>query len=175
MNKNKGFTLIELLVVIAIIGILSSVVLASLSNARSKGKDASVKSQLASMKAQGELFYSTNETYMGVCAETSANNGFAGLLSSTVSVSGVSEGATLNTSYTSGEGSYLKVTCHEKLFITDGTSKWAVEAPLSDSKTGAASMYCVDSTGISKVETGDANLLGDVTAGDTTTTGVVCK
>ncbi|HQC46196.1 MAG TPA: type II secretion system protein, partial [Candidatus Paceibacterota bacterium] len=30
MKKNKGFTLIELLVVIAIIGILSSVVLASL-------------------------------------------------------------------------------------------------------------------------------------------------
>ncbi|NCU28847.1 MAG: prepilin-type N-terminal cleavage/methylation domain-containing protein, partial [Candidatus Moranbacteria bacterium] len=33
MNKNKGFTLIELLVVIAIIGILSSVVLASLNSA----------------------------------------------------------------------------------------------------------------------------------------------
>ena len=63
--KTRGFTLIELLVVIAIIGILSSVVLASLTTARSRGQAAAVQSQLSNMRAQAELYYSTtgNNTY----------------------------------------------------------------------------------------------------------------
>lgn len=51
----KGFTLIELLVVIAIIGILSSVVLASLNSARNRGANATIKSNLANFRAQAEL------------------------------------------------------------------------------------------------------------------------
>ena len=64
----KGFTLIELLVVIAIIGILSSVVLASLNTARNKGADASVKSNLGEARAQAELFYDANNNNYFVSA-----------------------------------------------------------------------------------------------------------
>lgn len=64
---SRGFTLIELLVVIAIIGILASVVLASLNSARDKGSDAAVKSNLNNMRAQSEITYDNDGDYTNVC------------------------------------------------------------------------------------------------------------
>jgi type IV pilus assembly protein PilA len=59
-KTTQGFTLIELLVVIAIIGILSSIVIASLNSARNKGKDAAIRGQMKQLQTQAEIFYDTN-------------------------------------------------------------------------------------------------------------------
>lgn len=59
----RGFTLIELLVVITIIGILSSVVLASLNGARKKGRDARRLADLKELQTALELYYSDNSAY----------------------------------------------------------------------------------------------------------------
>ena len=61
--KNKGFTLIELLVVIAIIGILSSVVLASLNSARRKARDARRVSDMGQLQLALEMYYNDNTAY----------------------------------------------------------------------------------------------------------------
>jgi len=62
-SRNRGFTLIELLVVVAIIGILSSIVLASLNSARQKGRDARRISDIKQLQLALELSYDTNAEY----------------------------------------------------------------------------------------------------------------
>ena len=58
-RNNKGFTLIELLVVISIIGLLSSIVLASLNTTRVRASDAAIKENLRGIIASSEIEYST--------------------------------------------------------------------------------------------------------------------
>jgi prepilin-type N-terminal cleavage/methylation domain-containing protein len=77
--KNKGFTLIELLVVIGIIAILSAVILAVLGDARTRGSDAAVKSNLDNIRAPADIYYDANSgsygTFSSATCPTSATTG----------------------------------------------------------------------------------------------------
>ncbi len=69
--------MIELLVIVSIIGLLASVVLASLNSARSKARDAKRISDLKQIQTALELYYSTNGSYPNVSiCESALISGF---------------------------------------------------------------------------------------------------
>ena len=63
MKKQKGFTLIELLVVIAIIGLLSTLAVVALNNARMKSRDAKRVSDIKQIQTALELYYNDANAY----------------------------------------------------------------------------------------------------------------
>jgi prepilin-type N-terminal cleavage/methylation domain-containing protein len=137
-THTRGFTLIELLVVIAIIGILASVVLASLNSARDKGADAAIKSNLNNARAQAELYYDDHSrSYASLCS--------AGINTMTAGAASAGSWTVVNTATVAGTAS--TVICH------DSAGAWAVAAPL---KSTSGQYYCVDSTG--KATTGASTL-----------------
>lgn len=132
----RGFTLIELLVVIAIIGILSSVVLASLNTARAKGADAAIKSNLNNMRAAAELIYDNAPgTYVNVCADTAT-------IQKGVNAAQAAFGSGTATFALATAGTATTAACQSQ------AAGWAIEAPLK-----GGSYWCVDSTGFSGTRT----------------------
>lgn len=73
--KTRGFTLIELLVVIAIIGILASIVLASLGSSQAKARDARRMSDVNSYQKALALYLSTSGSYPIIAATTTLDGG----------------------------------------------------------------------------------------------------
>ncbi len=127
IHRSKGFTLIELLVVIAIIGVLSSVVLASLNTARSKGNDAAIQSNLSTIQTEAEIYYGNTSNTYGSAAVTCVTGMFSA--DSTI-VKAIAAAEVAN-----GSGT---MSCFAS------ATAYAISSPLS---SNSSSHWCVDSTG----------------------------
>lgn len=133
-NRESGFTLIELLVVIAIIGILSSVVLASLTTARGKGSNAAIKENLNNIRSQAEIVYDNaapSYSYVKVCDDSVVWRG--------VQAAGAAAGVSYSQNALSGFG------------CSSSATGWVAFSALRTTE-GSNTAWCVDGTGVSKGE-----------------------
>ncbi|MFZ2522297.1 MAG: type II secretion system protein [Minisyncoccia bacterium] len=125
-NLVRGFTLIELLVVIAIIGILSSIVLVSLSTARDKAANAGVKSNISGIRNQAEISYDENNNlYTSVCSDSKVMQAL-----SAASLAGTAT----TTSY----------------ICNDDDNYWVAQTPLKIADNDGSTLWCIDSSGSPK-------------------------
>lgn len=142
MDMRRGFTLVELLIVLAVIGVLASIVVSTLSSAKKKASDSSLKSGLSTIRSQGEYYNTVNGSYVGSATAFAAAQ---------TSDACLTAGSLFNT--TDGMGNNLQklsdtydplgwsLTCA----IGDTPDSWAVSSPLKMGDT-----WCVDYTGASK-------------------------
>ena len=86
LYKNQGFTLIELLVVIAIIGILASIIMVSLNDAKKSAKDVVIKSTIQEAAKIAEVFFDDTGSYNLLCNEAEFSAG--GVIKNSISENG---------------------------------------------------------------------------------------
>jgi prepilin-type N-terminal cleavage/methylation domain-containing protein len=130
MQKTKGFTLIELLVVIAIIGILSGLIIVSMSGAQNAAKDARIKAAMDQFRSSAEILNLTTGSYGTAVALTACGAGSAG----TILPSSTAETMVLcNDIQSQGTGA---------LMIAATTTAWCIEKVLPGGTT-----WCLDSGG----------------------------
>jgi len=122
MRNKKGFTLIELLVVIAIIGLLATLSVVALNNARQKSRDAKRVSDVKQVQTALELYFVDQNAYPveavavtlgGASYDTlSSTNGFDASAAGTTYMGqvpadpGVAAGYAYTYVSTSGSGTY---------------------------------------------------------------------
>ncbi len=136
----RGFTLIEILVVVAIIGILTTVIVANLYQARVKAADAAVKDDLNGIRSQAEIYYSLhNDSYGNYSGTTCPSVAGAGsLFSNDSNILGA-----INHAVNVGSGNS---------FCSTNGILWAVAIGLKSSGS-----WCIDSTGFSQLNNGAPN------------------
>lgn len=137
-NKKSGFTLIEMLVVVSIIAILTGIILANLSASRNKGNDAAVKTNMATIQTQAEVYF--DQHFDSYSAITNNNVIISCKNPNTLFYDSTITGAI--TQITANAASAPTCLVGVKDANNNIPSSWAMSAPMKSGHT-----WCVDSGG----------------------------
>ena len=130
---------------VAIIGILASVVLASLNTARSKGANAAIKANLANIRAQAELVYDPLGAY-GTAANAVTGCAATGW---TPTAGSLFADATIKAAIISATTSSGVAGCCNSTISSGSAWVASVQLKAAEGSGGSITHWCVDSTGVS--------------------------
>lgn len=138
-NSFSGFTLIELLIVVAIMGLLASIVIASLTQARYKASNGAIKQNFNGLRPQAELIYdmNTGKYTPGLCTDTKIVQ-------------------MLDAASIAGTGATGNHVCNSN------DNYWVASVPLKTAEIDGSTYWCADYTGKAKGE------MSNITSGVTT-------
>lgn len=157
--SRKGFTILELLITIAIIGLLSAVIMASVTVARRRGTDSAITSIMVSMRTQAALYYSAAGNYASVAVAPATSAGQC-TIANTMFVAGAMPNLrSLLVDLAQKNGAILGImTPGGKNIVCSTTNApatvWAIVASTSDSTVD----WCVDSSGASRAVSGSGEI-----------------
>lgn len=166
---DQGFTLIELLVVISIIGMLSSIVLASVNTARLRAKDTAIKSSMLQLRLLHQQSFATRGDYYDWQFTDTALQGCTGLNGYSCAI-----GGTLGATCAQVFGSVINTPnieaqriCDRIVSLISNTDKTHIGLALSNSTPGGIinsysvgaylpykeTYFCIGKSGTSDTET----------------------
>jgi len=139
-----GFTMIELLVVIAIIGILTSFLLATLSDSRDKAKDNRIRADIRQLRLLAEDSYnSQGGTYINWSQESGIVNEVAVLTDDVDDMTEVADSAVLRESQAKDFCISAPLEAADGHFCSDVTGAFRVSsAPCPDYPVDGAPLRC---------------------------------
>lgn len=160
---HKGFTILELLIVLAIIGILTSIVLVATGDARTRGADAGIKSNLDTVRNQAEIFYLNNgNRYLpaGVIGPfalplgTSCPNVYSAASVQMIARDKIMQNAIEKSAKLSGVSGGGSLLFQNATRCFQSVKSWAVAVVLRSGNSASVGWksWCVDSSGQSKLE-----------------------
>ena len=152
LKNKKGFTLIELLVVIAIIGLLSTLAVVALNNARQKARDAKRVADMKQIQTALEIYNTEAGNYPDCAADpcVEGNNEFGGsndigVIDSSAAITGTG-GATVYMGVVPDDPSSTSGPCQVGTVDTAVPCNWAYEG-----RTAANASDATDPVGYSIV------------------------
>lgn len=124
MNKSKGFTIIELIVVIAIIAVLASIVLVNVTQYIAKGKDSSIKGNLATILTNGAIWYDGHASvFTGFDADATYTNPATAISNANGSVAPTITFSTAVDAFCACSPLNIKVGTDSQYYCVDSTGK----------------------------------------------------